>query len=222
LSEEEISAMGIRYETIEELYTEYALADKVYDEIIRDINPEISDDEARTITVQDIFLYTVKKDKEGKPVPYSEEDKQHIYEKAQEIRQMAVSGEYDFTELAVQYSEDEVISCSFGKGEMEKPFEEAAFQLETDEISEVIETDSGYHIIKCLNTFNREETDANKLSIVEKRRKEAFGQEYDVFVDSLARQLNKKLLDQITLIHDPDVDTSDFFRVYEKYFPRAE
>ena len=40
---------------IESMYRDYALADKVYRQIISDINPEISDDEARTITVQHIL-----------------------------------------------------------------------------------------------------------------------------------------------------------------------
>ena len=131
-------------------------------------------------------------------------------------------GEYDFVELASEYSEDEVITFSFGKGEMDPVFEKAAFQLETDEVSEVLETDKGYHILKCINTFNREETDVNKIQIVEQRRNEAFGEEYDVFVDSLVRQLNQKLWDRITLIHDPEVTTSDFFSVFDNYFPESK
>ena len=51
-----IEAMGATEEIVENLYREYAMADKVYQLIIQDINPEISDDEARKITVQQIFL----------------------------------------------------------------------------------------------------------------------------------------------------------------------
>ena len=35
----------------------------------------------------------------------------------------------------------------FGKGEMQKAFEDAAYQLKNGELSEPIETDSGIHII---------------------------------------------------------------------------
>lgn len=220
LNETETDAMGVSYETIEELYREYAMADKVYKQIIKDINPEISDDEARTITVQHILIRTVMSNGEGNMIPYSETDKQAALQKAGEIREMAVSGENDFAELAARYSEDSTITYSFGKGEMDEAFEAAAFKLGTDEISDVVESEAGYHIIKCLSTFDREETDANKLEIVEERRREVFGQEYDAFVSALARNLNQKLWDEITLIHDVNVKTSDFFDVYNKYFPR--
>ena len=36
---------------------------------------------------------------------------------------------------------------SFGKNKMQKPFEEAAFNLNIGEISQTVETDSGVHII---------------------------------------------------------------------------
>ncbi|XP_014206361.1 putative peptidyl-prolyl cis-trans isomerase dodo [Copidosoma floridanum] len=67
-------------------------------------------------------------------------------------REQIVSKEADFGELAAKYSD-----CSsakrngnlgpFGRGQMQKPFEEAAFALKVGELSQPIDTDSGIHII---------------------------------------------------------------------------
>ena len=94
--------------------------------------------------------------------------------------------------------------------------------METVEMSGIIEGEDGYYIIKCINTFDREETDANKLKIMEKRKEEAFYLEYEGFVASLTRDLNDKLWKNVTFIHDDDVKTSSFFQIYDKYFAKEE
>ncbi|BHF69226.1 Peptidyl-prolyl cis-trans isomerase NIMA-interacting protein 1 [Sparganum proliferum] len=62
------------------------------------------------------------------------------------------SGKATFSEIATQYSD-----CSsaqnggdlgfFGRGQMQKPFEDAAFQLRPGEMSGPVYTDSGIHLI---------------------------------------------------------------------------
>ena len=218
LSEEEKSTLQITVKDVEELYREYALARKVYQYIIKDINPEISDDEARTITVQYIYFRTCVLDGTGKKIEYSEEEKQEILRKAEEVRFQLKNEEADFEELILKYSDSEEGTCSFGKGEKDQAFEDAAFNLETDEISDIVETPDGYYLIKCISTFNRTETDANKVKIVEKRREEVFGQEYEDFVAALTRNLNEDLWQSVSLAGTENITTSDFFDVFDKYF----
>lgn len=218
LSEEEKSALQITVKDVEELYREYALARKVYQYIIKDINPEISDDEARTITVQYIYFRTCVLDGTGKKIEYSEEEKQEVLRKAEEVRFQLKNKEADFEELILKYSDSEEGTCSFGKGEKDQAFEDAAFNLETDEISDIVETPDGYYLIKCISTFNRTETDANKVKIVEKRREEVFGQEYEDFVAALTRNLNEDLWQSVSLAGTENITTSDFFDVFNKFF----
>ncbi len=216
LNETELTELALTTDMIRQMYEEYALADKVYDHLIADINPEISDDEARTITVQHILIKTYSLNEEGERIPYTEQAKKQAYQQAKEIWQMAADGK-DFSGLIAEYSEDSNASYSFGKGSMDVSFEEAAFNLGTDEISGVVESDSGYHIIKCISTFNREETDRNKIKIVEQHRKEVFDEEYTRFVNGLTRNLNAELWEEIGFMENEAITTSSFFETLHGY-----
>jgi parvulin-like peptidyl-prolyl isomerase len=70
----------------------------------------------------------------------------------EEIYEMAVAGD-DFAELAKLFSEDPGSKdnggeYTFGRGQMVDIFEETAYALEEGEISDIIETTYGFHIIK--------------------------------------------------------------------------
>lgn len=213
----EISAMGVTGEMIEMLYREYAMANKVYSEITKDINPEISDDEARNISVKHILIKTYSLDEKGEKVEYTERQKEDAHKRIREIQKKIRNGE-DFDSLVEEYNEDDKSIHIFGKGTMPKEFEEASFNLDTDQISGIVETEYGYHIIKCISTFDRDETDQNKVKIVEERKNEAFNQVYVEFVKGLYSNLNRKLWDSLTFEDNPDCTSTNFFDVYNTYF----
>ncbi|MBR5595943.1 MAG: peptidylprolyl isomerase [Lachnospiraceae bacterium] len=216
LSQEEISVLGVDKDLIRRLYREYALANKVYHYIIKDINPEVSDDEARTITVDHILIKTYYLNENDEKVEYDAAGKRDAYKRAQEVLEKARNG-VSFDSLIATYNEDSQSQYSFRKGEMNLGFETTAFNLGKGEISEIVETEYGYHIIKCITTFNQEETDANKVKIVAKKREEVFGQRYTSFAADLTKAVNEDLWEEITLIQGEDIDTSEFFDIYQKH-----
>ena len=218
MSDEEKQYMGVTEELLENMYAEYALADKIYKEVTRNVKPEISDDEARSITVKQILFKTSSIDEKGNRKEYSEHDKKDAYERASDCLEQARNGA-DFDSLTEKYNEDEENTYTFGKGVMPEEFEKAAFNLDTDEISNIVETEYGYHIIKCISSFDQEETDANKERIVTERKKEAFNRVYDEFVPKLHSNLNEELWESFD--YDPSTisDTGkSFFEVFDEVF----
>lgn len=214
LTETEKKQLDVTVDTIRQLYREYALADKVYDYMIKDVNPEISDDEARTVVVQQILIRTGTQEQ-----PYSDEQKSYAYAQAVEALRRVEAGE-DFDVVAARYSEAAESTVSIRKGDRDAAYEDTAFELGNEEVSDVIETPEGYYILKCVSTLNREETDSNKVKIVEERRKEVFGREYDSYVQTLTRHMNEEIWQEITLLHNSEITTSDFFEVFARYYKK--
>ena len=217
LSEAERQYLDVDEDVIAKLYREFAIASKLYETITKDVNPEISDDEARTITVRTILIKTYSIDANGLRHEYSPEEKKNALSRIAQIQQRINDGEA-FEVLAADYNEDSNYEYSFGRGVMPPEFEEAAFNLGEGEVSDIVETEYGYHLIYCITTFNPEETDANKVKIVEKRKQEAFNDIYNSFVTTLTSNLNKPLWDSIHYDSGGIVTTTDFFEIFDKYF----
>lgn len=214
LSEEEKEALGISgIKVVEQIYGEKLLADKLYAYLIRDVNPEISDDEARIITVQHILLKTYTVDEHGNHQAMSAEEKNKIYEKATQIYRQAIEGE-SFDTLISKYSEDSKGTYSFGVGDLDESFERAAFALSTGEIAPVTESSHGYHIIKCISTLDREGTELNKVKLLISRKQAVFGDTYNQFVEQLEKRENLELINAMELPDNTVVDTAELFSIY--------
>ncbi len=114
--------------------------------VITDEEAEKVYNEYEKVTVRHILLMTEDK---------SKSEKRKIRKQIQEIHKQALE-EKDFAELAKEYTEDPGskenggLYKNFKRGTMVKPFEEAAFSVKVGEISDIIETVYGYHILKVL------------------------------------------------------------------------
>ncbi|KRB93362.1 SurA N-terminal domain-containing protein [Noviherbaspirillum sp. Root189] len=83
-------------------------------------------------------------------------DKAAAKEKAEKLLAQVRKNPADFAKVAKENSQDPGSAERggdldfFGKGMMVKPFEDAAFKLKQGEISDVVESDFGYHIIQLM------------------------------------------------------------------------
>ena len=217
LSNEEKQLFNVSEDLLYNMYAEFAVANKVYEEVTKGVNPEISDDEARTVTIRSILIKTYNIDENGNKIQYSQQMKADAMKRAYEILGKIKAGE-EFEILEADYNEDEKSSYSFARGVMPKVIEDAAFNLDEGEVSDVIESEYGYHIIKVISNFDEEQTDINKQLIVSKRKEEAFVETYDNYIKTLTSSINMDLWNSISYERSEGVSTTTFFDVYDKYF----
>lgn len=121
--------------------------------------------------------------------------------KLQKIQKRLKGGE-DFAVLAKEFSE-----CPsnikggdlgyFGRGKMVKPFEDAAFALKTGEISDIVETRFGYHLIKIVDKKPESVMDYEEVkdNIGRYLKQEKTGKELKGYIEKLRK---KAVIEKIT------------------------
>jgi parvulin-like peptidyl-prolyl isomerase len=135
-----------------------------------------------TASVRQILLRTENK---------SEAEKKQIRAKMQMILKRAREGD-DFAALVGEYSEDTTskenggLSERFPRGITAEPFEDAAFSIPIGGISDIIETEWGYHILKVID---RGPGDKSFEEIEPFIRKKVFETEYDLILPAYMKEL---------------------------------
>ena len=202
IGEDVMEKEGITEDDVRAVVQQSTLAGYVYQAMLDAEEVELTDEEkadAACIKVQHVLISTTdttKKDAEGNNVDMTDEEKEtYLAEqkaKAEEALARAKNGE-DFKALADEYSSENAgFEFSFDKNgydpvnmtSMVEPFYTAAWDLGEGEISELVESQYGYHIIKCVS-LNDEETTQASIKTFEDSKKAA----------SLDEKLNK-LMDE--------------------------
>jgi parvulin-like peptidyl-prolyl isomerase len=120
------------------------------------------------------------------------EDEQGIAEaKIIDLRKRVLDGE-DFVELVRAESDDAQNDGhlgTFGKGRMVEPFEKAVFELKPEEISDPVQTQFGWHLIKL---HDRKEPEITPFEEVKDKISEYLGERrkdsvFDEFLDQLKK-----------------------------------
>lgn len=213
LDETEKEQLGITQADIQKLYENLAVSEKLYDRLTQDVEEEISDAEAKVIVVYHIF-----KDCTDASI----EDKAEARVELVELRSRIVQEGADFLTLAEEYSDDEKAEYVFGRGELEEAFETAAFALEEGEVSGIVETSKGFHLIKCVDAYDEEKTRQNKSALLKKRKQEAFDAEYAVYIKGLVSEFNETAWEKVSFDSIEGIDNKNLYEVYEKHWLTIE
>ena len=128
-----------------------------------------------------------------------EDEVQSAYKKALDIREQLLQGA-DFAELAEKYSDDPGSKLNggdlgwFGHGRMVPEFDQAAFSLDINEISEPVRTQFGFHIIQVLE---KRTTDDFKQQIREAYVSEQKRKKFEDWVNELVDKAQIEVKDPL-------------------------
>lgn len=163
---------------VEALFEMMRLSDKVYNELGKNVDTDISMDEARVIRIQYI---------------YSKDSMKKLQDALAEYE-----GGAAFSSIAAKYSDSAEYTAEIGRGEMEKNFEDTAFNLDEGQISGVISCNNGFYLIFCVNDNVEDKIDSQKERIIQKRQKEQFENFFNDFSKNVVLSFDKKAWDRIT------------------------
>lgn len=196
MTEADLAYTGASKEDVCTMYAEYHLANKLVDELTKDVNLEISDSEAKVIAVQEIVL----SDRET----------------AEAVQGQAAGEHADFENIAKSMSENKTVETPVGRGERPKAYEEVVFALEAGQVSPVIPVDGQYYIVKCINDYDEEATLERKKKLSLQRKQQAFRGIYESFAAEHPVEIGGGLWDKISFADGADSTTTEFFELYQE------
>ena len=202
----------------EKVYLEYALANKVYETITESADMEISDDEARTVTVQMIYFRNWKITNNEKTA-LNDSETEAVLKKAKKVLEQIEDGA-DFETLATNYSDNNQILKKYARGSVDGKFEELLFSMDQGDVSGIVELQDGYYIVKCISTMDYEATQENKLVLAEKKKREAFLEAYEKIAENTYSQIRKRKWEKITLDEEIYRTDANFFDVYDEFMKK--
>jgi len=164
---------------------------------------EVSEADIKTFYEQNIARYQSPEQRRAShilinaPVNASAADKAAAKTKAEKILEQARKSPADFAKLAKENSQDSVSAERggdlnfFGKGDMVKPFEEAVFALKEGEISGLVQSDFGFHIIRVTGikpTATRELSEIKSTIAAEIKRQQS-GKKYAEMAETFSNMV---------------------------------
>lgn len=190
-------------ETIESIYKNYYLADKIYAVQTEGISESISDEDARVMQMQYIFIDTTK-------TPAADATKT-----LKEIKKQVESGKQDFLVQARKNSDNTNVSVNLRKNEATAEYQTKAFALNEGQMSDIITQDDGVYLVMCVKSYLEKETEENKQRMILENKINVFGKIYDSFVGENATDRNSSVWENMTFSNDENIAAANLFEVYD-------
>ncbi|MBQ7795834.1 MAG: peptidyl-prolyl cis-trans isomerase, partial [Lachnospiraceae bacterium] len=195
LGNERAEEFGLEQETVAELYTDYWTAEKLVEQLTGDMNLEVSDSEAKVITVSQI----------------------EFSDRAEAEETLALLQEEgaDFNTIAKEYSENEEIKTQIHRGLKGSEYEAAAFEMAEGDLSGVVADSGKYYILKCVDDYDEDATRIRKEQMMREKKTDAFHSSYQAYKAENPLTGDEELWKELSIEESPKVE-ADFFAIYEE------
>lgn len=197
LTEADRECIGASEEDVYAMYEAYHRANRLVDEVTKNVDLEISDSEARVMKIQELCLET----EEG----------------AQEAFQQLSEEGTNFSSVARAIREEGYKEQSVGRGERSAAYEAAVFSLEDGQLSQPFADGDSWYLVKCVDSYDEDATLERKERLALQRKNQAFRRIYDTFAGEHPVEIQGSIWENVDLTEMGQSTTVDFFERYQEY-----
>ncbi len=172
-----LSLYGIARKDVERVYTDTALAQKIYDSVTLNVDTDISNEEAAQKHLQSLMLKNYHEDELGNRSSLTVQELIATLDRFDSLYEEAKTTK-DFYSLAYANTEDKTyLDNMVGEGDLPEELA-AAYDLSAGEAMQ-IRTDNGYYIFYCVSGYDEDATIAKKEELIALRQEETFRTLYE-------------------------------------------
>lgn len=202
LTEADRECIGASEEDVYAMYEAYHRANRLVDEVTKNVDLEISDSEARVMKVQELCLETE--------------------ESAQEAFQQLSEEGTNFSSVARAIREEGYKEESVGRGERSAAYETAVFFLEDGQLSQPFADGDSWYLVKCVDSYDEDATLERKERLALQRKNQAFRRIYDTFAGEHPVEIQGSIWENVNLTEMGQSTTVDFFERYQEYMSQKK
>lgn len=202
LTEADRECIGASEEDVYAMYEAYHRANRLVDEVTKNVDLEISDSEARVMKIQELCLET-------------EESAQAAF------HQLSEEGT-NFSSVARAIREEGYKEESVGRGERSAAYETAVFSLEDGQLSQPFADGDSWYLVKCVDSYDEDATLERKERLALQRKNQAFRRIYDTFAGEHPVEIQGSIWENVDLTEMGQSTTVDFFERYQEYMSQKK
>ena len=192
-SAEAVKALGAEKEYVEEYLELLTIDAKMNAEIIKGADTKVTDEEANMSAYSYVRVSrTTYTDADGKSVNHTEET---LAELAKTMDTFMKAVETDGLDAAAKASEYTVYEGTFNEKSTDIVGDvlSVLLTLEEGEVSELIQTDSQYYVVRLDAKTDKDATETNRQNIIAERQQALYTEVVEGFMDELTWKVNESV-----------------------------